>query len=154
MRLIIINDTALKQNTQQSSQLPPEAFVKVADGTELQINGYTSESGHYKVFLTDPFEGKRTWYVYALHAEIAHGVNEKFYMRVAQETYLKQETKQADALSDANKYKVAANTALNLLQYFPDPAANQHLKVKLEQQIKGITTWYAFGPHVEIFSRP
>ncbi|MGP1382613.1 MAG: hypothetical protein ACTS2F_03580 [Thainema sp.] len=154
MRLIIINDTALKQSTQQSSQLPPEAFVKVADGTEFQINGYTSESGHYKVFLTDPFEGKRTWYVYALHAEIAYGVDEKFYMRVAQDTYLKQETKQADELSDANKYKVTAPDSFNLMQYFPDPAAAQHLKVKLEQPINGIITWYAFGPHVEIFTRP
>lgn len=154
MRLIILNDTYLKQSTQQSVDLPAEAKVKVADGLELQINGYTSESGHYKVFLTAPFQGKQTWYVYALHAEIAYGVTEKFYMRIAKDTYLKQEAKDSTVLSDANKYKVLANTSLNLLQYFPDPTANQHLKVKLEEKINGITTWYAFGPHVEIFSRP
>lgn len=154
MRLIIIDKTVLKQSTEQSANLPAAAKAEVADGTELEINGYTSESGHYKVFLKTPFQGKQTWYVFALHAEIAHGVDEKFYMRTVKETFLKQETKEASALSDANKHKVAAATSLNLLQFFPEPSANQHLKIKLEQKIKDKTTWYAFGPHVEIFTRP
>lgn len=150
MRLIIINDTILKPNTQQSTQLSPSTVAEVKDGTEFEISRFTSESGHYKVFLTTPFRGQQTWYVYALHAEIAYGINEQFQMRVAQDTYLKQNAVQASELSDANKYKVLAPSAFDLAQYFPDPAATQHLKVKLEQPLNGILTWYVFAPHVEI----
>ena len=128
--------------------------IEVAQNSvvDFEIKGYTSESGHYKVHLASPLDGKNTWYVFALHAEIWPDPDDKMYMRIMQDTFLKQETKQASELSDANKYEVQPGQTLDLVRYVPDPSAAQHLKVKLESPLNGIITWYAFGPHVEIAS--
>jgi hypothetical protein len=156
MRLYILQSTKFKQSTAQSDTLPPEAVLPIEDNASVtpgfDIKGYTSEAGHYKVHFASPLDGKTTWYVFALHAVIQPDPDDKMYMRIMQDTFLKQETKQASELSDANKYEVQPGQTLDLVRYVPDPSAAQHLKVKLESPLNGIITWYAFGPHVEIAS--
>lgn len=73
-RVLFIQDTVLKQEPVQSSQLPSTKQQNIPIGTLLVLKAYeipASNSDHYKIALEDiQFKGFSNWFVFAKHVNI------------------------------------------------------------------------------------
>lgn len=73
--LKIINNTYLKQSTQNSSEITnPDDKYLLEEGQEFRLHSWVNlaeDDRHLRVaFLEDSFNGRNTWYVYEEHVEI------------------------------------------------------------------------------------
>jgi len=73
-RLLFTQDTALKQQPVQSSQLPSNQLQQIPVGTELVLQTYSIPApnpDHYRVTLRNmQFKGFNNWFVFAKHVKV------------------------------------------------------------------------------------
>jgi hypothetical protein len=73
-RVLFLQDTTIKREPIQSSQLPSNKLQKISAGTELVLQSYglpANNQNHYKLTLKDVgFKGSLNWYAFAEHVEI------------------------------------------------------------------------------------
>lgn len=74
VRILFLQDTLLKQSTEQASQLPSNMRQNIPAGTCLVLQSYggPDNTKHYKIGLKSlQFKGFTTWYVFSEHVEIS-----------------------------------------------------------------------------------
>ena len=73
--LNVLNDTYLKQETVQSSELPADKLQLLPAGTTLVLQSYNeSENGHLQVVLQEiEFKGLNTWFIFKDHVKLVNG---------------------------------------------------------------------------------
>jgi hypothetical protein len=73
-RILFTQDTVLKQQPIQSSQLPNNQLQRIPVGTELVLQGYSvpaSHPDHYRFTLRNmQFKGFNAWFVFGKHVQI------------------------------------------------------------------------------------
>ena len=161
--LEISENTWLKQNPIQSSRLPDDKKQFVEAGKAFPLAGFLLEQDHVKVtFGKDAngqniqFQGRNTWYVYKLHADILlngipiYGYTVKF----KTDTWLKQRTIQVVDLAEDDKQFIPEGMVLPITSFSIEGI---HLKLTLgkDQQgtqlhFKNKSTWYVFNLHVAV----
>jgi hypothetical protein len=70
-------DTALKQSTEQATQLPEDQKQLISRGTLLALESFENEVDHHiKITLKDDvFKGLKTWFVFADHVSPSYEHN-------------------------------------------------------------------------------
>ncbi|MFB8791710.1 MAG: hypothetical protein U7123_23420 [Potamolinea sp.] len=74
VRILFLQDTVLKQSTEQASQLPSNMRQNIPAGTCLVLQSYggPDNTKHYKIGLKSlQLKGFTTWYIFSEHVEIA-----------------------------------------------------------------------------------
>jgi hypothetical protein len=74
VRILFLQDTVLKQSTEQASQLPSNMRQNIPAGTCLVLQSYggPDNTKHYKIGLKSlQFKGFTSWYVFSEHVEIS-----------------------------------------------------------------------------------
>lgn len=172
-QLRITQDTLLKQDPVQSSELPPARLYAVDQGTtfELQSYAYGTETrdfnGHIKVALADQKpQGFNTWYVYEKHAEVLFNGKVVYplveheqpqLLRIIRDTVVKQRPIQSVELPPEDRVSIEAGTEFELNSYaYADDQGdfNNHIKFAIADQanfINGLSTWFVFENDAQIY---
>lgn len=74
-------------------------------------------------------------------------------LKAIKPTFLKRDpTKQSQELAPEAKYFLPIAATYEITS--SAPAANQHIQITLKQPLNGSVTWFAYGPHVQVFNQP
>jgi GH24 family phage-related lysozyme (muramidase)/uncharacterized protein YcbK (DUF882 family) len=150
--LTITEDTSLKREPRQSSQLPSAAKVFARKNSQLQIISHLPATGnHTQIELANAalFPGNEAlWYAYNPHISIE---GQRQFLRVTADTVLKSRAVSSAELAADQKVEIPKNTVLELSSY--QQPQNNHVKVTLKGAFLGTyrrNTWYCYIPHITI----
>ena len=150
--LTAMRNTLFKRETKDSSQLPANSLLTIAQGAGFHlINNKPAAGDHAEIELAEaPSEGetRRQWFVYKPDVKIE---GKRELLRVKGDTVFKTQPVQSSQLTNDEKVLIKKGTVF-LLNSYGQPAQN-HVRVALQGAFlgpKNLTTWYAYVPDIEI----
>lgn len=148
----VVSDTLFKLQPVLSSELSDREKIFVRNGTEFELQSYLPAAGnHTKLAISNAFLGpdnRNTWYAYSPDIKIS---GHKMTLTVVSDTLFKTRPVLSSQLIEKDKVFVPNKTTFELQSYAD--AEGNHVKVALSGAFLGPenrTTWYAFGPDIEI----
>jgi len=159
--LTVTQDTSLKLEPKQSSQLPDSSKVFLRQDSQLPLVSHLPAPGnHAHVELANTAlvpNGETRWYAYNPHIIID---GQRQFLQVVRDTVFKTSTASSTELPDDEKVWVKRNTVFELSSYH-QPKQN-HIKVFLKGALLGTprrNVWYCYVPDIyvvgtEIGNRP
>lgn len=173
--LQITQDTVFKRLPLQSSQLAASDKVAIAKGNKYVLQSYAYADaegdfdGHIKFALgeaKDYIQGITTWYVYEEHAQVLEDgkvvypqdePENRLTLKITRDTVLKRSPLPASQLTAADTAPAKQGATFELQSYAyanEDGDFKDHIKFALgdpQQYIRGITTWYIYEQHAQVF---
>jgi hypothetical protein len=173
--LEVTQNTVFKRRPLQSSQLQASEMASVASGVKISLQSYAYADvngdfdGHFKFAIRDQkdyIQGITTWYVYELHARVVEDgkvvypqveQENALVLKVTQDTAFKRSPVQASQLKPEDIESVPQGSMFALQSYAyanENGDFNDHIKIALAKQadyIRGITTWYVYERHAQVF---
>jgi len=150
--LTATQDTLLKREPKQSSQLPDAAKVSVRKASQFQLVSHLPAAGnHAHIELANTTLGpthETTWYAYHPHVKIE---GQRQLLRVTRDTFFKSSTASSADLPEDKKVIVQRNTVFELSSYH-QPRQN-HIKAFLNGALLGNpkrNIWYCYAPDISI----
>lgn len=160
----VTQDTLLKAEPVDSSELSPEQRVSLHSGQTLQALGYACYRGHFRLTLTEPIPGfGRTGYLFYTHGQLRKpdpsvptGVREIDYdpdpllVRIKQPTLFKKRPVNGNNLKPNEQTPLEPDHLYGVVAYAP---ADAHVLTSLSENFPGFgNSGYLYPPHVQ-FSR-
>ena len=150
--LTAVRNTLFKREAKDSSQLPANSVLAVAQGTRFHLINNTPAAGdHAEIELAQAPSDQNTqrqWFVYKPDVKIE---GKRELLRVKGDTVFKTQPIQSSQLASDDKVLVKKGTVF-LINSYAQPADN-HVRVALQGAFlgpKNLTTWYAYIPDIEI----
>lgn len=150
--LIATQDTSLKREPRQSSQLPSSAQVFTRKNSQIQLISHLPATGnHTQIELANSAlfpSNATTWYAYSPHISIE---GQRQFLRITSDTVLKSQAISSAELAADQKVSIPANTIFEISSY--QQPQNNHVNVTLKGASLGPynrNTWYCYVPHIDI----
>jgi|GEM_PF-247884 len=151
--LTVTQDTSLKREPRQSSELPSSAKVFARQGSQLQLISHLPAAGnHTQIELAETIltpDREATWYVYNPHVVIE---GQRQFLQVVSDTVFKSRPVPSGELTIDQKISIPKNTIFEISSY--QQPRNSHVKIALKGAFLGNNnrnTWYCYVPHIYIF---
>ena len=155
LTIVVIKDTVFKAKPVDSSTLPDNEKISVAEG-EYKIKDIEDAESHVKVQMMDPLDNRIEWYVFKGHLDL---VNLPTYgppqdepepvvqpkVEVLRNTVFKTKTVQSSALAESEKVLVSPGTFL-ISAAKPE---NRHYLLTLVDTLEDRKQWYGFEEHLK-----
>lgn len=150
--LTIVQDTSLKREPRQSSQLPSTDKIFVRKDSQLQLISHLPATGnHTQIELANASlapGNQSTWYAYNPHVVIQ---GQRQFLYITENTVLKSSAVSSTELAADQKVTIPKNTIFEISSY--QQPKNNHVKVALKGAFLGPynrNTWYCYVPHITI----
>ncbi len=152
-QLLVTTTTFLKTKPIDSAALSANQKVELLQGQTLQITGYASVAGHFRVTLAQALPGLGDMgYIYWRHAQIKKGNNLIPYdpsaltIAALKDTIFKKRPVDSAALSAQERFTFPANRFYGVSSYVLEAG---HIKVTLTEELQGFgNTGYVFPSFV------
>ncbi|MEM9770226.1 MAG: D-Ala-D-Ala carboxypeptidase family metallohydrolase [Cyanobacteria bacterium P01_D01_bin.73] len=155
LTIVVIKDTIFKAKPEDSSTLPDDEKISVAEG-EYTIKQVEDEGSHVKVYLLDPLDNRIEWFVFKGHLDL---VNLPTYappndepepvikpeVEILRNTVFKTKPIQSSDLAENEKVMVAPGSFL----ISAAKSDGKHYMLTLVDSLEDRTEWYAFGEHIK-----
>ena len=152
-QLLVTTTTFFKTRPVDSAILPANQKVELLQGQTLQITGYASVAGHFRVTLAQALPGMGNMgYLYWQHAQIKKGNNlipydpSALMVAALKDTIFKKRPVDSAALSTQERFTFPANRFYGVSSYLLEAG---HIKVTLTEELSGFgNTGYVFPSFV------
>ncbi|OLP16537.1 hypothetical protein BST81_20260 [Leptolyngbya sp. 'hensonii'] len=154
-QVLVTQTTLLKTQPIDSSQLPDSQKTPLIQGLVLQIIGFASISGHFRLILQEEIPGfGKTGYVYWQHVQIKkdgrivgftpNAIN----LTILQTTLLKKRPVQSNTLSDREKVMLPKGGIYGVVGY---SVTGDHIKLALNENLPDFgNTGYLYINHIRM----